>query len=458
MFKTAPITQTIRSNLGLTDLNSLRGRFVTGLGGVVGLNASAICLSFLIHMVLARLLDPAGYGAYSYTMAWVRVMGVVTILGFDRLLVRELASHAEKRNHGLMKGIIRGADALSVSASVLVCALAGGIAYFFEVPGHPAVRTAFYIGLLALPVYSLLRLRKAALQGLHRVVLGQMLEALSQPLTFLVLIGALFFLTDVEFTAPLAMALYILAATAALFHGSALLGKSLPERVKSSTAVYDIPNWLRNAFPLILISGMMRINNNADILMLGSIAGVQAAGLYSVATRGAQIITFILTAADITSGPMIAQLHTQGERQRLQRLAVGSARVVFALSLSITMAFLVFGEWFLSLFGPEFAAGKPVLDILCLGRLINAATGSVGYLLVMTGHQRDSAWGVGISTALNVALNALLIPVYGAVGAAIATSVSMVTWNIILVYFVYKRLGMFPTALGRTGTPHDRAR
>ncbi len=454
----SPITQTIQSKLGLTDMSPLRGRFLTGLGGTVGLNASAMCLSFLIHMVLARLLDPAGYGAYSYTMAWVRFMGVVTILGFDRLLVRELASHAEKRNHGLMKGIIRVADGLSVSASVVVCALAGGIAYFFDVPGEPAVRTAFYTGLLALPVYSLLRLRKAALQGLHRVLWGQMLEALSQPLTFLVLIGALFFLTDAKFTAPLALALYILAATVSLLHGSALLGKNLPESIKSLTPQYDVPYWLRSAFPLILISGMMIINNNADILMLGSIAGVEAAGLYSVATRGAEIITFFLTAADIPLGPMIAQLHTQGQRQRLQRLAVGSARVVLALSLPMTVAFLVFGERFLTLFGPEFAAGKLVLDILCLGRLINAATGSVGYLLVMTGHQRDSAWGVGISTALNVALNFLLIPVYGAVGAAIATSVSMVTWNIILVYLVYKRLGIFPTALGRTGTPHDRTR
>jgi len=88
---------------------------------------------------------------------------------------------------------------------------------------------------------------------------------------------------------------------------------------------------------------------------------------------------------------------------------------------------------------------------LSVGQLINAATGSVGLLLIMTGYERDAAICVGISAVLNVVLNATLIPKWGLTGAAIATTSSMMVWNILLAIWVYRRLRIHSTALGEIG-------
>jgi O-antigen/teichoic acid export membrane protein len=134
---------------------------------------------------------------------------------------------------------------------------------------------------------------------------------------------------------------------------------------------------------------------------------------------------------------------------KLQNKITLSARLIILLSLPIGIILIFFGKVFLSIYGTDFAIGLSSLRILCIGQLVNASVGSVGLLLIMTGHERDSAWGIGLGAIANVILNFLLIPPWGIDGAAIATSSSMVIWNIILMWFVWKRLGIFSTALGK---------
>ena len=103
----------------------------------------------------------------------------------------------------------------------------------------------------------------------------------------------------------------------------------------------------------------------------------------------------------------------------------------------------------LGLFGEEFTKGYGVLSILLVGQTINAIAGSVGFLMVMTGHQTVAAKVLGSSAILNIVLNASLIPAYGAIGAAIATAVSTAFWNIAMLYFVKRNVNINPTVFAR---------
>ncbi len=151
-------------------------------------------------------------------------------------------------------------------------------------------------------------------------------------------------------------------------------------------------------------------------------------------------------------GPVVSSLYTAGELQRLQRIVTISARVVLLGSLPVALSMIIFSRWILlTVFGADFVSGATALAILSAAQIINAGMGSVGLLLVMTGHERDTATGVGIAAVMNVALNALLIPVWGIEGAAIATAISVATWNILLAVWVYQRLGIYTTAAGSFG-------
>lgn len=81
---------------------------------------------------------------------------------------------------------------------------------------------------------------------------------------------------------------------------------------------------------------------------------------------------------------------------------------------------------FLLMFGEEFTKGGVALTILSFGYLVNAAMGSVGTLLVMTGRERDAATSVGATAVMNVILNVSLIAGWGLEGAATATAISMI--------------------------------
>jgi O-antigen/teichoic acid export membrane protein len=135
---------------------------------------------------------------------------------------------------------------------------------------------------------------------------------------------------------------------------------------------------------------------------------------------------------------------------KLQRMITKSARVILIGSLPIAIVLILFGHWFLLFFfGQDFIQGEKALAILGAGQLINAATGSVGLLLIMTGYERDAAMCVGISAVLNMILNAFLIPKWGLEGAAAATTTTVMFWNILLAILLYKRLGIHSTALGK---------
>ena len=82
--------------------------------------------------------------------------------------------------------------------------------------------------------------------------------------------------------------------------------------------------------------------------------------------------------------------------------------------------------------------------------MVYAAVGSVGYILRMCGHERDVARASGMSAVLNVALNFLLVPKYGGVGAAAATAVSISCLIIYLALVVKRRLNVNSTIFARS--------
>ena len=96
-------------------------------------------------------------------------------------------------------------------------------------------------------------------------------------------------------------------------------------------------------------------------------------------------------------------------------------------------------------FGSEFKDGYYALLILSVGQLVNVLSGSVGYIMTMTGRQKQAAYVLAISAALNIVMNYMLIPHFGIEGAAIATAVSLMLWNIALILYIRKKINLNST-------------
>lgn len=140
--------------------------------------------------------------------------------------------------------------------------------------------------------------------------------------------------------------------------------------------------------------------------------------------------------------PKISALYHVGDLATIAR----TSRFVIALMLLPgfpAVAFLCAApEPVLSIFGPDFVAASAALRILALGQLVNLATGSVGTILIMTGHQRISLLNSVAGAVMVVILGLILIPRYGATGAAAAASITMAIRNISATYLVWRFVGV----------------
>src|SRR5205823_1290768 len=114
------------------------------------------------------------------------------------------------------------------------------------------------------------------------------------------------------------------------------------------------------------------------------------------------------------------------------------------LSIPLILLFMIWSRSLMGLFGADFQAGSPLLIILCFGQAINCGTGSVGYLLLMSGHQKEMIRGQLIFGILLLLADWSLIPVAGVRAAAVVSALGTAAINLYCLVVVRRRLGLFP--------------
>jgi len=433
----------------LSSVSTLQKFLAKAIAGTFGLKVINAVLLYLNSLLLARALGASGFGIYSYAGAWVNLLLIPAVFGFEGLIVRENTIYQTQSNWSLAKGLLIWSNKLVLTTSICVAIIASLIFWFNNSSQNLDTLFIIWISLAALPFMALSRLRQSSMQSINRIVAGQLPEMLVRPLILCIFLGLIIFVVPTEITAVEAVFVKTLAATISFIIGATLLQTSLSKHIKKALPKYTHKSWLKKALPMLLIGSMYVINNQTDTVMLGILSNAEAVGIYTVANRGAGLIGFVLLAFNTSLSPIFAKLYASGNKQQLQKIVTQCCRVVFAIALLTTIILITFGQNLLSLFGSEFAQGQNILTILSIGQLINAFSGSVALLLIMTGHDKYTAIGVSISAILNIILNSILIPQFDAIGAAIATAMSMIVWNIILIFYAQKKLKINSTAIGK---------
>jgi O-antigen/teichoic acid export membrane protein len=206
---------------------------------------------------------------------------------------------------------------------------------------------------------------------------------------------------------------------------------------------------IRAALPFIGLAGLALLNTRVDILVLSGLSTSSETGVYSVATRIADVLLLPITVVNMVVSPTVAKLYRSGNLSELQNLLKRSSRFSLLLTGLPAVVLIAFGGPIITTcFGAAYSGAANPLRVLALAQIINASAGGVGMALSMTGHER-SALRVGImAAALNLFLNLILVPLAGGMGAAIGTAISLVAWRAGFYWVVRRRLGIRPTAFG----------
>ena len=407
------------------------------------LKGSYTALSFATTVLLARLLSPEGYGVYTYALAWVTIIGAPAHAGLATLALRESASGLARAEPWLVRGAWRWTVLGTLSISVGVALVFG-----FLLPvsstwsGAHGTRTLMWaVGLV--PLVALGNSAGGALRGLQHVVMGQLPELVVRPGLFLCLL-MLAALTGPDSLSPeRAMALHVVAALGAAIFGVVTLWMHTPQAMRKVRARLKVREWLRSSAAFGVASGLTFLNNQAGVVVLGLLKNPSEVGIYRIAAQMASLSVFGLQAATMAVGPRMAEAYALRDTERLQKLATHSSRVALAYSAVIAVGFLLFGRWILgAVLGPEFGAAYLPLLVLLLGQMANSATGSVTTLLNMTGRERETMLGLAAGVMVNVGLSFGFVPLWETLGAAVATSISMIVWNLVLWWRARSGIGV----------------
>lgn len=197
------------------------------------------------------------------------------------------------------------------------------------------------------------------------------------------------------------------------------------------------------ALPMFLTAASTVLISTTDIFILSYYLDESDVGVYHIVNRLTNLITFMLLAVNSVSAGKFSTYYASKQFDKLRGSSKSATLVIFAFSLPVTIILIIFGKPILLFFGEEFTIGFIALVYISIGKLVNAATGSVGWLLNMTGNQSLYCMIAFMGGIVNVVLNLILIPTMGINGAALANMIGMIFINLTALVYVKKKLGFW---------------
>jgi O-antigen/teichoic acid export membrane protein len=404
-------------------------------------NAAALGMAMAVQVIFARWLGPAEYGIYAFVTACLALLIVPALGGLDTASLRFVAAYNARGERAALEAFTsfaRGrvfAMASAIAAALVVLAIGGGEAL------GTGLASAIIVGAMVLPLNGLVVLRTSVLQASGRAVSAQAIQGIVRPLMLFALLAFLF-VGGYGLTSAVALGATGAVAAVTL----AVLSRSRDRAAKTDRREQPVEpldeTWIAAARQLAVMSAAQAVLLQADVVLLGMMSTTTEAGAYSVASRLATIVSFGITAVNAILAPRIAALYVEGRHEELQSTVRLASVLSLAYAVPVVIVLAVTGHWLLTWFGPGFTSAYPVLLVLAAGQLAIVCAGSVGFLMTMTGHEEDATGAFVWSAATAVLGASVLIPRFGAMGAALGTVVGILVRTALLTVRVRRRVGI----------------
>jgi len=392
------------------------------------------------------------FGSITLAFTLINILSVFSVFGMEKLSLRYIQIHYADKSDNLIKEFIYKSQLICLFIGLTVIVLAILTRNYFQIVDKVIPALAINMVLCIFIVDALLRIQRGILQGLNEIVCSGIPDFIIRPMLFFASIYILVNITSYS-NVPHVLECYLLVSIITLAISSYFIHvkhKPFIEHVAARNFFLRLNHktLLIESFFLMASEIVFLLNSNVDILMISGLLGDKATGIYSLANRGAMLIAFIIGSIVIVKGAHIAKLHKQNNIKDMQSMVTILSRMMFLVTIIIVTIYYLLGDQLLGYFGAEYLDAKTSLLILSMSQLINAFTGGVGIILLMTGHSKFVVLTVSVSAVINIALNYLLIPLYNIEGAAIATAISVTVWNLVLMIYVIKKIHIDPSISG----------
>jgi O-antigen/teichoic acid export membrane protein len=434
----------LQSRLGDADQ-----QLVQRLAGTVFLiRVIAAALAFLSNVLFARWMGTFEFGVFVYVWTWVLLIGQALDLGLSTAAQRFIPEYRERGMLDLLRGYISHSRWIAVGVAIGIAAMCAGLVWLLTPHIDAYNIIPLYIACIALPAYALANVQDGIARSYDWVGLGIVPTYIVRQLLLTVLMAGVYF-GGLPVDAVSAMVLSVAAIWIPALLQTFVLDRRLAKRIAPGPKAQNVKLWIGVALPILMAESFYLLLTHADLLMLQQFRSPEDVAVYYAAVKTLALVAFIYFSIAATTAHRVAAYHAAGDTQGLANFMRKAIALTFWPSLAATVVLLLFGKPILSLFGPQFTEGYPLMFILAVGLLARAAIGPMERFLNVIGKQGINALIYGGAFAVNIVLCLVLIPPYGAAGAAIAISTALVVETVALVVLLKKQMGLNIFVWGR---------
>lgn len=392
-------------------------------------------LSFLFGVVAARILGVDQFGIASVLLGMVNIGLVIALLGHETLATRQVATLTHQNTLRYQ----RSASRQTWMAGLATLALAVTIVQFLPIGMQAG--TAFLALLVLIPLMARTRLSQGLIRGAHLPSLSLLPDGIVRPslaMGLLLLLAYFGYDKDSGFAAAL-----LISAILAMIYGIWLEHRAV---TKTSVETADPPQQKPAFFSRdIFISSVLAVLvAQIALVATGLLATPKDAGLFAAAERFALAAGLIGQTVYLAVASRLATHHNNAETQSMRALIRRSTRIVSISTIGLCIFIAIAANTLLDLYGQGFSEAKDALYLLLAATAFNAIAGPTGQVLLMTKHEGLHLLAMLASLIIQAALIIALVPEYGFNGAALATLISTVIWNGLMMYFIKLKLTINP--------------
>lgn len=406
-------------------------RVARNTGIIMGGDLIFRLISLVVTIYLARYLGTEGFGKYSFVFAYLAFFGVITNLGLQTILVREMS-----RDPSTAPKLIGNAYFIRLILTVFAVVLSMIVITFMSYPADTT--TYIYIASFTLLFISFSDFYATIFQANLRMEYREIAKLAFKIISAALIIWIIFS------QGTLTQVIIVLVFSEMV---KTLISYLFSRKLVRPKFEIDFGLWkylLKEALPIASAGVIFIIYFRIDVIMLSIMLGDAQVGIYSAAYKLSEPLSLIPLAL-LTSMFPIMSASFKTSKERLIRIYRFCVRYLFIIIFPIAIGTTILADKIIFLiYGAAFYGSATALQIIIWALVFT----SIGYvltnLLVSIGKQKLYTWCMVLCAITNVTLNFILISVLSYNGAAIATVATDAVLCIASYYFVYKYLQLPP--------------
>lgn len=410
----------------------IKGTIIVMIGLVLGK------LIGYIYTILVARIGSEIFGLYSLGVSIISFLIILSLFGLKSGIVRYVSYYKAKKDDSRIKGIILSSLKISVFLSIVFSIIILVFSEFISnhIFHNPSLNIVLKILAVSIPFIVGMEIFSGIFTAFKKIEYSVFITEIFEKLVKLVL---LFILIYVGFKLEAVILSYLISIIISFTLSLYFLQKVYPlfrNKIKSIEIKKEL---IIYSFPLLFSGFLASIVRFIDIIMIGFFRSASEVGIYNVALSTSYLMVIIPTSIMSLFLPIITEKYGKKSYKDIKEISKKVARWILTLNLIIFVFIIAFSQEILKLvFGQEYILGNSSLIILSVGYLIFSFVHIHSSYLLMIKKTKITLLINIIMALLNVILNLYLIPKYGIIGGAVATSISLTVSYLLFFYFSYK--------------------